>query len=67
MLNLIHFTFCFCQRVRLALGYKKLVFAETAARFYGPEHFRSISGFERLSVIVYPDGKSAGRIPGDHR
>ena len=52
MLTLIHFDFCpCCQRVRLALGYK-----ETSARFYGPEHFRSISGFERLPVIVYPDG-----------
>ncbi len=57
MLTLIHFDFCpFCQRVRLALGYKKLPFAETPARFYGPEHFCSISGFEQLPVIVYPDG-----------
>ncbi len=61
MLTLIHFTFCpFCQRVRLALGYKNLVFTETAARFYGPKHFRSISGFERLPVIVYPDGSRQG-------
>ncbi len=61
MLNLIHFDFCpFCQRVRLALGYKELVFAETAVRFYRSEHFRSIGGFERLPVIVYPDGSRQG-------
>ena len=54
---MIHFTFFpFCQRVRLALEYKKLPFAETSARFYGPEHFQTISGFERLPVIVYSDG-----------
>ena len=61
MLTLIHFDFCpFCQRVRLALGYKNIEFAELPARFYGPEHFRNISGFERLPVIIYPDGDRQG-------
>ncbi len=57
MLALIHFNFCpFCQRVRLALGYKQLAFNEIDARFYGPEYFLDISGFDRLPVIVYDDG-----------
>ncbi|WP_308387990.1 glutathione S-transferase [Acidithiobacillus sp. AMEEHan] len=61
MLNLIHFDFCpFCQRVRLALGYKRLPCSVTPARFYGPQHFLAISGFERLPVVVYPDGTRQG-------
>lgn len=61
MLTLIHFDFCpFCQRVRLALGYKGIVFNEQPARFYGPEHFQSISGFDRLPVVEYPDGSRQG-------
>ena len=61
MLTLIHFDFCpFCQRVRLALGYKGIVFNEQPARFYGPEHFQSISGFGRLPVVEYPDGSRQG-------
>jgi glutaredoxin 2 len=61
MLTLMHFDFCpFCQRVRLALGYKKIAFAEQPARFYGPEHFQSISGFDRLPVVEYPDGTRQG-------
>ena len=61
MLTLIHFDFCpFCQRVRLALGYKGIVFNEQPARFYGPEYFQSISGFGRLPVVEYPDGSRQG-------
>ncbi|MBU2752107.1 glutathione S-transferase [Acidithiobacillus thiooxidans] len=61
MLTLIHFDFCpFCQRVRLALGYKGIDFNEQPARFYGPEHFQSISGFDRLPVVEYPDGSRQG-------
>lgn len=55
--TLIHFKFCpFCHRVRLALGFKRIAYAETVARFYGPEHFRAISGHDRLPVLVYGDG-----------
>ncbi|MHB1565298.1 MAG: glutathione S-transferase N-terminal domain-containing protein [Acidiferrobacter sp.] len=61
MLTLIHFDFCpFCQRVRLALGYKKLAFVETRARFYGPAHCHAISGLEKLPVLVFPDGSRQG-------
>ena len=57
----IHFEFCpFCHRVRLALGFKRIAYAETIARFYGPEHFRAISGHDRLPVLVYSDGTRQG-------
>ncbi|WP_312263457.1 glutathione S-transferase N-terminal domain-containing protein [Candidatus Igneacidithiobacillus taiwanensis] len=62
MLTLSHFDFCpFCQRVRLALGYKKIAFAEYPVRFYGPEHLQSISGFDRLPVSRFcPLGDNNG-------
>lgn len=59
--TLIHFEFCpFCHRVRLALGFKKIAYAEKVDRFYGPDHFRAISGFDRLPVLVYGDGTRQG-------
>ena len=55
--TLIHFEFCpFCHRVRLALGFKRIAYAEMLDRFYGPDHFRAVSGFDRLPVLVYGDG-----------
>lgn len=33
----IHFEFClFCDRVRSALGFKKIAYEERVTRFYGP-------------------------------
>ncbi len=59
--TLIHFEFCpFCHRVRLALGFKRIAYTETLDRFYGPDHFRAISGFDRLPVLVYGDGARQG-------
>jgi glutaredoxin 2 len=55
--TLIHFNFCpFCHRVRLALGFKRIAYAETTARFFGSDHFLEISHYDALPVLVYSDG-----------
>lgn len=55
--TLIHFNFCpFCHRVRLALGFERITYAETTARFYGSDHFLEIRHYDALPVLVYGDG-----------
>ena len=59
--RLIQFEFCpFCHRVRLALGFKRIAYTETLARFYRPDPFRAISDFDRLPDLVYGDGARQG-------